>query len=309
MQVSERRIVVLGTGGTIAGRGATAADNVGYRAGQVPVAELLRGVGSPGVRIDAEQVAQLDSKDMDTGTWCALAERCAHWLARDDVQGIVVTHGTDTMEETAFFLQAVLAPAKPVVLTGAMRPATSIAPDGPQNLADALVVATEPGARGVCVVFAGRVHGPADVAKRHNYRLDAFFSGDSGPIAHVEEGRVRLLRPWPAGQPLRTLARLRPPAQWPRVEIVLSHAGADGAIVRALATDGVQGLVVAGTGNGTLHQSLQAALLQAQQRGIAVRRTTRCAEGTVLPVAGDELAHVPLSPVKARIALMLELMG
>lgn len=308
MQVSERRIVVLGTGGTIAGRAATAGDNIGYRAGEVPVDELLQGLGGPGLRVEPEQVAQVDSKDMDIGTWCALAQRCAHWLAQDDVQGIVVTHGTDTMEETAFFLQAVLAPAKPVVLTGAMRPATSVAADGPQNLADALSVAAEPGARGVCVVFAGQVHGAADVAKRHTYRLDAFSSGDAGPLAHVEEGRLRLLRPWPAGEPLRSVAGLRPPAQWPRVEIVLSHAGADGAIVRALVADGVQGLVVAGTGNGTLHQALHAALVQAQQRGLPVRRTTRCAEGRVLPAPGDELAHVPLSPVKARIALMLELM-
>jgi L-asparaginase len=101
MQVTERRIVVLGTGGTIAGRGASAADNVGYRAGQVPVADLLRGLAGPGLRIESEQVAQIDSKDMDFGTWCALAQRCAHWLAQEDVQGVVVTHGTDTMEETS----------------------------------------------------------------------------------------------------------------------------------------------------------------------------------------------------------------
>jgi L-asparaginase len=259
--------------------------------------------------VTGEQVAQIDSKDMDFGVWVALAERCAHWLAQDDVQGIVVTHGTDTMEETAFFLQAVLAPAKPVVLTGAMRPSTSAAADGPRNLADAIHVAASPGATGVTVVFAGEIHGAPDVAKRHNYRLDAFSSGDAGAIGYVEEGRLRLLRAWPQSPGLREVARLAPAPDWPRVEIVQNHAGADGAIVRALLASGVAGLVVAGTGNGTLHHALQAALLQAQEEGVAVRRTTRCAEGVVLPAPGDRLPQVALSPVKARIALMLELMA
>jgi L-asparaginase len=310
MQVSDRRIVVLGTGGTIAGRASSADDNLGYRAGEVPVGDLLRGVRAPaGFRLQAEQVAQVDSKDMDFAIWCALARRCAHWLAQDDVAGVVVTHGTDTLEETAFFLQCVLAPAKPVALTGAMRPSTSASPDGPANLADALAVAASPLARGVCTVFAGSVHAPEDVQKVHGYRLDAFSSGEAGPVAFVEEGRVRPVRPWPLGMALRNAASLPDPADWPRVEIVLSHAGAGGAIVRALVADGVRGLVVAGTGNGTVHHALEAALLEAQGSGVAVRRTTRCPFGRVLPHPGAALPALEgLSPVKARVALMLELM-
>lgn len=311
MQVSERRIVVLGTGGTIAGRAASARDNVGYRAGEVGVADLLQGLPVlQGFGLEAEQVAQIDSKDMGFGVWCTLAARCAHWLAQEDVAGLVVTHGTDTMEETAFFLQSVLAPVKPIVLTGAMRPATSAGADGPQNLADALAVAASPLAQGVCVAFAGAVHGAQDVQKLHTYRLDAFSSGDAGPIAYVEEGRLRLLRAWPQGAVLRELQTLRAPADWPRVEIVLNHAGANGAIVQSLLRDGIAGLVVAGTGNGTLHHALEAALLQAQRQGVAVRRTSRCPQGRVI-VHGD--AGLPaadgLSPVKARVALMLELMA
>jgi len=191
-----------------------------------------------------------------------------------------------------------------------MRPATSAGADGPQNLADALAVAASPLAQGVCVAFAGAVHGAHDVQKVHTYRLDAFASGDAGPIAYVEEGRLRLLRAWPQGAVLRELQTLRAPADWPRVEIVLNHAGAGGAIVQALVRDGVAGLVVAGTGNGTLHHALEAALLEAQRHGIAVRRTSRCPQGRVI-VQGD--AALPaadgLSPVKARIALMLELMA
>jgi L-asparaginase len=120
---------------------------------------------------------------------------------------------------------------------------------------------------------------------------------------------LRLLRGWPASPRLLDVERLRPASGWPRVEIVQNHAGADGAIVRALVASGVDGLVVAGTGNGTLHHSLQAALLQAQDQGTPVRRTTRCAEGVVLAAPGDRLPHVALSPVKARIALMLELLA
>lgn len=311
MQVSTRTIVVLGTGGTIAGRAASATDNLGYRAAELGVAELLGGIpAASGHALHAEQVAQIDSKDMDFAVWCALARRCAHWLAQEHVAGIVVTHGTDTLEETAFFLQGVLAPAKPVALTGAMRPATSAFADGPQNLADALAVAASPLARGVCVAFAGTVHHPVDVQKVHSYRLDAFSSGDAGPIAHVEEGRLRLLRDWPRGPALRDAGALPAPERWPRVEIVMNHAGAGGAIVRALVADGVAGLVVAGTGNGTLHHALEAALVQARQAGVAVRRASRCAQGRVLSHAGDALpAADGLSPVKARVALLLELMS
>jgi L-asparaginase len=310
MQVRQRRIVVLGTGGTIAGRAASAQDNLGYRAGEVGVADLLAGLALPDdVAVESEQVAQIDSKDMDFATWCALSARCAHWLAQQDVAGIVVTHGTDTMEETAFFLQCVLAPVKPVVLTGAMRPATSAAADGPQNLVDAIAVATSPLAQGVCVAFAGAVHSAADVQKVRSYRLDAFGSGDAGPLAWIEEGRLRVLRAWPQSVALRSAASLPPPEQWPRVEIVFSHAGASGALVDALVRDGVAGLVVAATGNGTVHHALEEALVRAQQQGVAVRRASRCADGRVPSQAGDRLpAADGLSPVKARVALILELM-
>lgn len=310
MQVSQRKIVVLGTGGTIAGRAASARDNLGYRAGELGVDALVQGLpAAEGLALHTEQVAQLDSKDMDFGTWCALARCCARWMAQPDVAGIVVTHGTDTMEETAFFLQCVVAPVKPVVLTGAMRPATSAAADGPQNLADAIAVAASPLAQGVCVVFSGAVHAAADVQKVHSYRLDAFSSGDAGPLAYVEEGRLRVLRPWPQGPALRNAASLPAPDAWPRVEIVMNFAAAGGALVEALVKERVDGIVVAGTGNGTLHHALEAALFAAQEQGVAVRRSSRCLLGRVLPQAGDRLpAADGLSPVKARIALLLELM-
>ena len=311
MQVSRNKIVVLATGGTLAGTAADPGDNIGYRAAQLGIEHLLAGIPAlHGLPLEAEQVAQIDSKDMSLEIWRALALRCGHWLAQEDVAGLVITHGTDTLEETAFFLQSVLAPAKPVVLTAAMRPATALLADGPQNIVDAVAVASSPGARGVVAVCAGVIHSAFDVAKQHSYRLDAFSSGDAGAIGYVEEGRVRLLRDWPAAEPqpalLDALASVR---SWPRVEIVMSHAGAGRGVVDALVGQGVGGLVVAATGNGTVHQDLEAALREAQARGVKVLRATRCAQGRILARPGDGLADAgALSPVKARIALLLDLL-
>lgn len=314
--MSERKIVVLGTGGTIAGTSPHAGDNIGYTAAQVGVEQLLAAV--PGLQraargpLVAEQVSQIDSKDMDGAVWHALASRCAHHLADPEVQGVVITHGTDTLEETAWFLHEVMGGlVKPVVLTCAMRPATALAPDGPQNLLDAVAVAATPGARGVVAVAAGEVHGARNVQKVHPYRVHAFSSGECGPIGWVEEGSVRLAQPWPVSPEKAALDAIENIAivgRWPRVEIVMSHAGASGAVVEALVRDGVQGLVVACTGNGTIHRDLEAALLRVQGDGVRVVRATRCPEGQVLPKPADTLPDSRgLSPVKARISLMLAL--
>ena len=317
--MDKKTIVILGTGGTIAGTAASASDHIGYTAGQLGIAQLVAAVPALAAGpcdLLTEQLAQVDSKDMNFEIWTRLAARVSHHLAQADVQGIVITHGTDTLEETAWFLQALLAPDKPVVLTCAMRPATALAPDGPQNLLDAVAVAMHPGAGGVLAVCAGVVHGALEVQKVHTYRLDAFSSGDSGPLAYVEQGVLRLLRNWPvalvghAQGAIKNIAVLQPGQHWPRVDIVTSHAGADGAVVRALVTDGVQGLVVAGTGNGSLHHALELALLQAQAAGVRVLRATRCLEGRVLSRPGDALADSQgLSPVKARISLLLTLLA
>ena len=310
MQSKASTIVVLGTGGTIAGTSADVGDNVGYSAAQLSVAQLLRAIPGLGdTPLEVEQVAQLDSKDMSHAVWNALARRCAHHLARPDVAGVVVTHGTDTLEETAWFLQRVLAPTKPLVLTGAMRPATALQADGPQNLLDAVRVARSPGACGVVAVLAGQVHGARDVRKVHPYRVNAFSSGDAGAIACIEEGDVRLFRSWPQSETVGLDALPADASAWPRVEIVASHAGAGGAVVQALCAAGVHGLVVAATGNGTLHRDLEAALLEAQASGVRVLRSTRCGDGRVLLTPGDALpAADGLPPGKARVELMLQLL-
>lgn len=320
-----KNVVVLGTGGTIAGTASSASDNIGYTAAQLGVAQLLDAVPAlsgvlAGHGLLSEQVAQVDSKDMRFDIWRVLAQRAAWHLAQPEVQAVLITHGTDTLEETAYFLHAVLPLAltrtKPVVLTCAMRPASSQSPDGPQNLLDAVCVALSPGVQGVVAVCAGTVHGARDVQKIHTYRLDAFNSGDAGPLAYVEEGRIRQLRPWPDSDSVPGRLDSLPEANsWPRVEVVMSYAGCSGAVVDALLqpVEGMaplRGLVVAATGNGTLHADLEAALRRAQRAGVAVVRASRCTNGRVLPAAGSSFDDSKgLSPVKARIALMLALMS
>lgn len=317
--MKKKKIVILGTGGTIAGTAASASDHTGYTAAQVGIAQLVAAIpafAGSACELVTEQVAQVDSKDMGFAVWARLAARVDHFLGQTDVQGLVITHGTDTLEETAWFLQTLLNPGKPVVVTCAMRPATALVPDGPQNMLDAVAVASHPGARGVLAVCAGVIHSARDVQKVHTYRLDAFSSGDAGPLGYVEEGRLRLLRNWPeslAGQALNAIKNIVSDdgeQNWPRVEIVMNYAGAGAVVVQALVASGVQGLVVAGTGNGTLHHELEAALLQAQAAGVRVVRATRCLEGRVLPRAGDAIPDSQgLSPVKARVDLLLELIA
>ncbi len=304
-------VVVLGTGGTIAGASQVPGDNVHYRAAQLGVQQLVDAVPAlAGEALESEQVAQVDSKDMDFATWLALARRIEFHLARSDVAGVVVTHGTDTLEETAYFVQRLLAPQnKPVVFTAAMRPATALMPDGPQNLCDAVGVARIDGACGVVVVLAGSVHSALDVRKIHSYRVDAFGSGEAGLLGRVEEGCLRKFREWPNGVAIG-LARLPDdPEAWPGVEVITGHAGSSGALVQAALASGVRGLIVAGPGNGSVHHALDAALRVAQARGVLVWRCSRCLDGPVFiepdvpfPSAG------PLTPLQARIELMLQLM-
>jgi L-asparaginase len=197
-----------------------------------------------------------------------------------------------------------------------MRPASALAPDGPQNILDAVTVARQEGAQGVMVVCAGSIHSALDVQKIHTYQLNAFGSGDAGVIGFIEEGDVKLVRNWPLAhakkgqEAIDNIAILKRAETWPVVEIVMNYAGARGGVIDALVGQGVQGLVVAGTGNGTVHLALDAALLNAQASGISVVRATRCTQGRVLPRADDRFpTSNGLSPVKARIQMMLRLMG
>ena len=311
------KIVILGTGGTIAGTASQSSDHVGYTAAQLGVEQLMAALPGlaqvlAGRSLVMEQVAQIDSKNMCAALWQKLSERCHFWLAQQDVQSVVVTHGTDTLEETAWFLQRVVQPDKSLILTCAMRPATALGADGPQNLMDALALACEVSRSGTWVVCAGQIHSARRVQKVHPYRLDAFSSGEAGPAGWVEAGRVR----WSGGLAesrlpvLDVQTLLQTPSQnWPVVEVLLSHAGATRRMVDALVASGVDGFVVACTGNGTLHQALEEGLVDAEKQGVRVRLSTRCTTGQIVGHATRWPDVDGLSPVKARISLMLELLS
>ncbi|MCB4787013.1 MULTISPECIES: asparaginase [unclassified Delftia] len=323
--MGQSKLVILGTGGTIAGRADSQSQGVGYKAGQITVQSLLEAVPDLEQQalgpVQTQQIAQVDSKDMDWPVWRALLRACTQALEDADTRAVVITHGTDTLEETAWLLHSLLPATKPIVLTCAMRPATSLLADGPQNLRDAVTVAASGGRSGVWVVAGGEVHAAAQVQKVHPYRLQAMRSVEGGPQALLEEGRVRWLVPDAPSSPSAPSTRAMVPAtmssdllaldELPWVEVVFSGALARASGVDALVAAGVRGIVVAGTGNATVHEGMEAALQRARDKGVWIWRGTRCAEG--LPVASGlgtnpaeaDLAQLPVA--KARIAMMLAL--
>ena len=309
------RVVVLATGGTIAGSSGNPASSAQYQAATVPVSQLVQAVPALAdvARVEAEQVAQIDSKDMMFSLWQQLAARVAFWCAQPDVAGIVITHGTDTLEEAAMFLHLTQACPVPVVITAAMRPSTSLSADGPLNLLDAVRVAASPDARsrGVLVVLNQQIHAARDVTKAHTSAVDAFVSPSAGPLGFVQDAYIRFTRA-PA---MLAAPRLPVPSAWPVVEIVASYAQPGRVAVDALVSAGVQGLVVAAAGNGSVHETLAAGLTDAGARGVAVVRSSRTGAGHVaipsrpVPAAGIFVSAADLNPYKARVLLLVALAG
>jgi len=318
MQSMLRTVVVLGTGGTIAGQAASAGDTTGYTAGQVAISDLVAASGmADRMHVEARQVAQIDSKDLTFDIWQALTTEVVAQLARPEVDGIVITHGTDTLEETAYFLHGVLPAAhKPVVLTCAMRPASAVSADGPGNLMDALRLAAgdldgadlAPPPHGVLVCVAGDVWAAPGLRKIHTLKNQAFGAGDLPAVARVDGGALRLMTAWPTGGAWADADWHRPAASWPRVEIVSHYAGAEGRMIDLLLTAGVDGLVVAGTGHGTLGAGMQAAVDRATAAGVRVQLASRCAFGPVLGGRPLQTAG-ELAPPQARVALLLDLLS
>jgi L-asparaginase len=321
MQAKNQKIVVLGTGGTIAGESSSASEGLSYKAAQRGIDVLLQSVAEIGqgmpkalsaFQFESEQVAQVDSKDMSFAIWHHLAQRCDAWLSQDEVKALVITHGTDTLEETAYFLSRVIAIDKPIVLTCAMRPANFKDADGPQNLRDALTVAAMAKGAGVWLVAAGEIHHSQYLQKVHPTRLNAFDSGETGAAGTVKQDQVAwsAIFKTPSFDKIDAAFNLPEPANWPWVEIVMNHVQANAKCVDLLAAAGVQGLVVAGTGNGSMSTDLKEGLRRAETAGVQIRVASRCNQG---PVIATE-SHVfkvsdGLNPVKTRVALMLDLMS
>lgn len=327
------RVRLLATGGTIAGAQTSGRS---YKAAAFSTDALIAAVPqlTALAQIDVEHVAAIGSQDMDDATWLKLAERVQAAADSGAVEGVVITHGTDTMEETAFFLNLVVRTEKPVVLVGAMRPATAISADGPMNLYNAFAVAAHPEARrrGVLVVANDEIHFAREVTKTNTTQVGTFRAMHRGLAGLVNAGRLHLYAP-----PVRHHTYLSEFAPWssagrgvapahlagvyaaadqpplPRVDILYAHAGMQPDLIEAAVRCGARGLVVAGVGDGNLHVAALAAAAEAARTGVAIVRSSRTGGGIVernIEIDDDALGFVvadELNPPKARVLLMLAL--
>jgi L-asparaginase len=311
---------VLSTGGTIAGKGSSATDLSNYKAGSLLGEEIVASV--PQIRqvanVKVEQIVNVNSSDLTLGNWLTLANRINRIFADDPtVAGIVVTHGTNTLEETAYFLNLTVKNERPVVLVGSMRPATAISADGPLNLLNAVRTATSPDARGkgALIVLNDEINGARDTTKTNTYRVETFRAPELGVLGYVDEDRVSFYRASTRRHTVNSEFDISAIRALPKVEIVYSYVEPGTAIIQALITSGVKGIVFAGAGAGGLSSFERSALkavvsMPAASKPVLVR-SSRVGNGRV--IARDEydvMGMIPadtLNPQKARILLMLAL--
>jgi len=315
---SKPKIMILATGGTIAGA-QTSQSDPGYKSGSFSVEDLVRAV--PKLKdvadISAEQISNIGSQNMNHEVWLKLASKI-NAVLKDDLDGVVITHGTDTLEETAYFLSLVLRSPKPVVLVGSMRPATAISADGPANLYNAVALASNPQAagRGPLVILNDEIHYAREVQKMNSTQLDTFKSPNRGRAGVMNTGRAHFFYDNNARHTGRSDFSVDGVAakDLPRVDIVYSYANAGREVIDYLVSKGAKGLVLAGVGDGNATDAVIAGLADAVKKGVAVVRATRTGSGLVVrnvEVDDDALgfiAAMELNPQKARILLMLALL-
>jgi len=309
----DTRIVVISIGGTIGLVGASRMDLSSYHetGKRQPVSELVASLPELGAFAEVETLdfRALSSTALTPSDWLDLLDVLQNLLAR--VDGVVVTHGTNTLEETAFFLDLSLATDSPVVVVGAMRPVNAVSSDGPLNLLRAVQVASSPEAKGhgVLVVMNERVFLARDVLKASSQGLDAFRSPDSGPIGWVDAaGGLAIDRRRIGTRVHFDLASIR---ELPRVDLVMTHVGADGLLIDAAVAGGARGLVSAGAGAGRPTPLEEEALKRAVESGVVVCLSSRVGSGAVLPTPNSRSAQFVaarrLVPWKARVLLSLAL--
>ena len=308
------RVHILATGGTIAGTASSPVDP-GYRSGGLDVSVLFDGV--PGLHnvatLTGEQVSQVGSQDMNDILWLKLAARANALFSSNETDGIVITHGTDTAEETAFFLHLVVKSQRPVVLTGAMRPATSLSPDGPLNLFNAVGVAADPHARGRGTIIAinDDLHSARDVTKSSTTDVQAFVSPGAGLLGTASYGRIRYFRYPTHPHTADSEFTVDEGVALPRVDILHAHANMPADLVRASASLGAQGIVIAGVGNGNVSTEVAQTLADVASSGVVVVRSSRVGTGDVgrnIEMDDDALGLVAadqLNPQKSRVLLQL----
>ncbi len=310
-------VTILATGGTIAGSGATTTTTVGYTAATVGVQRLIAAVPELAkvANVTGEQVFQIASENMTNEHWLTLGKRVNALLAQPNVDGIVITHGTDTLEETAFFLELVVKSKKPVVLVGAMRPSTAMSADGPINLYNAVLLAASPDAvgKGVLVSLNDQIGAARDVTKTNTSTLDSFKTPELGMLGYIQGNKAYFYRQGLRKHGYEGEFDISGLSSLPMVEIVYGHANMNPIALNAFVAAGAKGIIHAGTGDGSLASPVKAALSAARAKGTLIVRSSRVGQGIVArngeadDDALDFVVSDTLNPQKARILLMLAL--
>lgn len=308
-------VKILATGGTIAGRGASATQMTGYSPGEIGIQVLIEAVPEMKqfANVSGEQVANIGSFAMTHEIWLKIANRVNELLASPDVDGIVITHGTDTLEETAYFLNLVVKSDKPVVLVGAMRPATAMSADGPVNLLNAVRLAGSAVAKGkgVLVGMNDQINAARDVTKTNTTHVETFKAWELGYLGYIQNGLPYFYRLSTRKHTAQTEFDVRGLKELPYVEILYGHVNGYRVVVDALVAAGVKGIVHAGMGHGSIFPVTRDALAEAVTKGIPVVKSSRVGNGMVTRIADDDkfnfVAADTLNPQKARILLMLGL--
>lgn len=315
MKKAKSRIAILGTGGTIAGFIDSTIATTGYTAGAIDIDVLIKAV--PQIRdladISWEQIANIDSSNMCDEIWLRLAKKIAKLFA-EGIDGVVITHGTDTMEETAYFLNLTIKSDKPVVLVGAMRPSTAISADGSKNLynAVALVANKEAKNKGVMVAINDKILSARGVVKTHSLNVDAFSSPDFGDLGYIVDGKVFFYNNATKAHTKNAPFDVSKLTSLPKVDILYSYSNdGSGVAAKALFEHGTKGIVVAGSGAGSMHKNQKDVLKELLKKGLKVVVSSRVVAGCVAVSDSDEklgfISAEDLNPQKARVLLMLAL--
>ena len=311
------KVVVLATGGTIAGAGASSANSASYQAAKVPVDKLLAGLPELATVADVrgEQVFQIASESFTNQHLLTLARRVAELVKQPDVDGVVITHGTDTLEETAYFLNLTVPSNKPVVVVGSMRPGTALSADGALNLLNAVTVASSKDSqgKGTLVVMNDEIHTGRDVSKSINLKTNAFNS-PWGPLGMVVEGKTYWFRAPVKRHSAQSEFAIDGIKDLPKVAIAYGSGNATDVAYKAFAADGAKAIIHAGTGNGSVSKDVVPALQAIRKDGVQIVRSARVMNGGFVLRNAEQpddqydwvVAH-DLNPQKARILTMLAL--
>ena len=313
MAEAKPKVAILATGGTIAGSIDSAVATTGYTAGVVGVDMLIKAV--PEIqnlaKIEGQQIANIDSSNMRDEIWLKLTQEINKLFA-SGVDGVVITHGTDTMEETAYFLNLTIKSDKPVVLVGAMRPSTAISADGPKNLYNAVALATDKNAKGVMVAMNDKIQSARGVVKTHTLNVDAFSSPDFGDLGYIVDGKVYFYNNVAKADTKKAPFDVKNLKELPKVDILYTYSNdGSGVAAKALFENGTKGIVVAGSGAGSIHEAQKEVLKELLTKGLKVAVSSRVVAGRVVVSEADKklgfISAEDLNPQKARILLMLAL--